>query len=129
MAQDQQQLPEEFSLQIPPDTPRSNQSTTAGQTIPEEFTLRVPTQEESISPIEDIARSAASGAARGLTDIVGLPGALGQLYDAATQKIIKYGVLKPAEYMGLFPQGKVDEFIASMNRVASAGEEPAGCGG
>ena len=58
---------------------------------------------------EDIAKSAAAQGVLGLTDILGIPGTLGQAYDAASRAATKYLVAKPAEYLGLLPKGETAE--------------------
>jgi predicted HD phosphohydrolase len=76
--------------------------------------VQAPPARETPSVTADVGRGAASGAAFGAGDIAGLPGSVGQLYDLATEKMLKYGVLKPAEWMGIGPPGGADKFIESV---------------
>lgn len=65
---------------------------------------------KGVSKAQDIARTAAAQAALGSTaDVAGAPASLSQLADLATEKVYKYGLLKPAEWLGLMPQGKTAE--------------------
>lgn len=80
-----------------------------------------------VTKAQDIAKAAASQGALGLTaDVLGAPAAMSQLADLAAEKAYKYGLLKPAEWLGLMPQGKTaDDFIReakALNLPAKAGE-------
>ena len=84
-----------------------------------------------VKTASDIGQSIAAKGTLGATaDVPGLPGTLGQLYDAASQGLVKYGVLKPAEYLGLLPEGKTAEDVMSsvneFNKKFQSPEEQAG---
>ena len=62
------------------------------------------------APKGDILRAVTSQAALGAAaDIPGTPGAISQLADLASEKLYKYGLLKPAEMLGMMPKGKTAE--------------------
>jgi hypothetical protein len=66
-------------------------------------------QPQPVSTAEDVARSTAGQGVLGATDIGGIPGTLGQLWDLGAQKANKYLVLKPLEAMGALPPGETAE--------------------
>jgi hypothetical protein len=79
-----------------------------------------------ISKGEDIARSAAGQGALGLTDVAGMIGSAGQLYDVGAKKATKYLVAKPAEYLGLLPKGKTaEDFMAASEELGKKFQTPA----
>jgi len=69
-----------------------------------------PSPKPVAAPRGDVARAVTSQAALGAAaDIPGTPGALSQLADIASEKLYKYGLLKPAEMLGMMPKGKTAE--------------------
>jgi len=90
--------------------------------------------EETRRPVdyEDISRENARSVFLGLGDIVGSPGSLGQLYDVtlgkpmsaigqaydtAKEKLIRHGVLGPAEYFNLIPKGGADRMVEEAKKI------------
>jgi len=75
---------------------------------------------------EDIARSAAGQGALGLTDVAGMIGSAGQLYDVGAKAATKYLVAKPAEYLGLLPKGKTaEDFMTASEELGKKFQTPA----
>jgi hypothetical protein len=72
-----------------------------------------------LTKAQDVARTAISQGALGLAaDVPGTPGTLSQLADLATEKAYKYGLLKPAEWLGLMPEGKTaEDFIRASKAL------------
>lgn len=63
-----------------------------------------------VTKAQDIARTAVGQGILGATaDVAGAPASMSQLADLAAEKAYKYGLLKPAEWLGLMPQGKTAE--------------------
>lgn len=81
-----------------------------------------PQAEETTRPVDyrDVRRAAATNVALGAGDIVGTLGSIGQLYDTAREKVIKYGILKPAEYFGAMPPSSSDRFIEEAKKLGAS---------
>ena len=82
---------------------------------------------EAAAPVDtstDVAKSAAAQGALGVSDIAGMPGTLGQLYDAGVNKLYS-GVGHAGEYLGAIPKGKTDEFMADVSKLNKGLQSPA----
>jgi hypothetical protein len=122
-----------FELPPPPkveasSNPRWGQRTTevAAPSINDQNTFELPPPKQAISTSEDVARSAAGQGTLGISDIAGVPGSLGQLYDVGAKAATKYLIAKPAEYLGMLPQGKTaEQMMADFERVGQQFQSPA----
>jgi len=94
-------------------------------TSSDDGTVEIP-WDEPPSTSSDVAKSVAAQGTLGLTDILGVPGTLGQAYDAASRAATKYLVAKPAEYFGLLPKGETAEsFMKAGEELNKQFQKPA----
>ncbi|CAB4145377.1 hypothetical protein UFOVP473_1, partial [uncultured Caudovirales phage] len=76
--------------------------------------------------ISGAAKGTATGIIQGAGDVPGVFGNIGQLYDDVAERALKWGILKPAEWMGALPEGKTaEDMVAAAKELSKSYKSPA----